>query len=237
MEKRSSTVFVANLPFNTTEDQLKEIFEDIGPLKTIRIVTDRDTGRQRGFSFLEFHDVTTAEAAVRNLNEHDLNGRKLKVHFAANDMDSKSRSQGKGGLLSKACLHAVLCRHDLVICSHHASAKDIRLAQHGAVKQSFWSGRLGVHGQGGDNLPHNNFLVFMSQTVERAARGGDLAFRLGHQTGLLAGLLLRMRQSWAQRCPTCPPCCRAALQRVKMRLTAPKAVLCASACLMLYSKS
>ena len=104
MEKRSSTVFVANLPFNTTEDQLKEIFEDIGPLKTIRIVTDRDTGRQRGFSFLEFHDVTTAEAAVRNLNEHDLNGRKLKVHFAANDMDSKSRSQGKGGLLSIACM-------------------------------------------------------------------------------------------------------------------------------------
>ena len=104
MEKRSSTVFVANLPFNTTEDQLKEIFEDIGPLKTIRIVTDRDTGRQRGFSFLEFHDVTTAEAAVRNLNEHDLNGRKLKVHFAANDMDSKSRSQGKGGLLSTDCM-------------------------------------------------------------------------------------------------------------------------------------
>ena len=97
-------MFVANLPFNTTEDQLKEIFEDIGPLKTIRIVTDRDTGRQRGFSFLEFHDVTTAEAAVRNLNEHDLNGRKLKVHFAANDMDSKSRSQSKGGLLSTACM-------------------------------------------------------------------------------------------------------------------------------------
>ncbi len=60
-----------------------------------RVVTDRDTGKQKGFAFVEFFDPQTAESAVRNLNEHDLNGRKLKVNFAANDMDSKIR-QGKG---------------------------------------------------------------------------------------------------------------------------------------------
>ena len=64
-----------------------------------RIVTDRDTGKQKGFAFLEFFDTQTAESAIRNLNEHDLNGRKLKVHFAANDMDSKIR-QGKGALIT-----------------------------------------------------------------------------------------------------------------------------------------
>ena len=62
-----------------------------------RIVTDRDTGKQKGFAFLEYFDTQTAESAIRNLNEFDLNGRKLKVHFAANDMDSKLRTgQGKG---------------------------------------------------------------------------------------------------------------------------------------------
>ena len=68
-------------------------------LALCRIVTDRDTGKQKGFAFLEFFDTQTAESAIRNLNEHDLNGRKLKVHFAANDMDSKIR-QGKGVLMS-----------------------------------------------------------------------------------------------------------------------------------------
>ena len=105
------------------------------------------------------------------------------------------------------------------------------------MKQSFWSARLGVQGQGGDNLPHSKVLVVMSQTVERAARGGDLASRPGHQTGLLAGLLLRTRQSWAQRCMPRPPCCSAALQHENMTLIAPEAALCTSACPMLYSKS
>lgn len=62
-----------------------------------RIVTDRDTGKQKGFAFIEYYDKQTAEASVRNLADHDLNGRKLKVHFAENDMDSKIR-QGKGAL-------------------------------------------------------------------------------------------------------------------------------------------
>ena len=80
------------------------------------------------------------------------------------------------------------------------------------MKQSFWTARLGMHGQGGDRLPHSEVLVVMSQMVERAARGGDLASRQGHQTGPLAGLLPRTRQSWAQRCPPCAPCGSAALQ-------------------------
>jgi hypothetical protein len=70
-----------------------------------RVVTDRDTGKQKGFAFVEFFDPQTAESAVRNLNEHDLNGRKLKVNFAANDMDSKIR-QGKGVSWHTHCEHS-----------------------------------------------------------------------------------------------------------------------------------
>lgn len=70
-----------------------------------RVVTDRDTGKQKGFAFIEFFDPQTAESAVRNLNEHDLNGRKLKVNFAANDMDSKIR-QGKGVSWHTHCEHS-----------------------------------------------------------------------------------------------------------------------------------
>ena len=111
-----------------------------------RIVTDRDTGKQKGFAFLEFFDTQTAESAIRNLNEHDLNGRKLKVHFAANDMDSKIR-QGKGVLMisvaSGVCpqyQHMPQCYTIFQVRAHPASLNVIvRCAAVTGRQGSVWS--------------------------------------------------------------------------------------------------
>ena len=54
-----------------------------------RIVTDRETGRQKGFGFCEYHDVATAQSAQRNLNGHELNGRHIRVDFAEDKKDER----------------------------------------------------------------------------------------------------------------------------------------------------
>lgn len=70
-------VFVGNLSYNTTAESLQEIFCKVGTVANVRIVTDRDTGRPRGFAFIEYDDAATALSAIRNLDGYDLNGRKV----------------------------------------------------------------------------------------------------------------------------------------------------------------
>lgn len=60
-------VFVGNLTFNTTEDQLKQMFSSVGHVVSVRIVIDRDSQRSKGFAFVEFLDDHTALSAIRNL--------------------------------------------------------------------------------------------------------------------------------------------------------------------------
>ena len=76
-------VFVGNLTFNTTEEQLREIFQFAGPVKNIRILTDKETGKPKGFAFVEYYDSNTALSAIRHLDQTELNARKLKVGFPA----------------------------------------------------------------------------------------------------------------------------------------------------------
>ena len=76
-------VFVGNLIFNTTEEQLREIFQFAGPMKNIRILTDKETGKPKGFAFVEYYDSNTALSAIRRLDQTELNARKLKVGFPA----------------------------------------------------------------------------------------------------------------------------------------------------------
>lgn len=54
----------------------------MGPVKSFRLVNDRDTGMAKGYGFCEYYDTTTAESAVRNLNNHEINGRSIRVDFA-----------------------------------------------------------------------------------------------------------------------------------------------------------
>jgi cleavage stimulation factor subunit 2 len=75
-------IFVGNLAFNTTEDQLHQAFSEIGRVLKVRLVTDAETGKPRGFAFIEFEDPQAALSAIRNMNDYELNGRRIRVNFS-----------------------------------------------------------------------------------------------------------------------------------------------------------
>ena len=75
-------IFVGNLAFTTTEQDLRQLFEPYGPVETVRIMTDRETGRSRGFGFIEMPDDRAAHSAMDALNGMSLAGRALTVNEA-----------------------------------------------------------------------------------------------------------------------------------------------------------
>ena len=75
-------LYVGNLPHSTTEAELRTIFESHGPVEKITLVTDRDTGRSRGFGFVEMTNATEADKAIAALNGTDLGGRTLTINEA-----------------------------------------------------------------------------------------------------------------------------------------------------------
>ncbi len=87
-------LYVGNLPFRTTEDDLRELFSQAGAVRSARVVTDRDTGRSRGFGFVEFDSDTDGEAAIARFNGYDMGGRALTVNEAR---PQEPRGGGGGG--------------------------------------------------------------------------------------------------------------------------------------------
>jgi len=87
---------VGNINFDLSEQDVIEYFTQVGPVKSARIVTDRETGKPRGFGFVEFYDIPTAESAVRNLNGSDMGGRTIRVTFAEDAPGSTSHQQRPG---------------------------------------------------------------------------------------------------------------------------------------------
>src|ERR1043166_8908880 len=75
-------LFVGNLPYNATEAELKEFLSAVGPLTYIHLATDRETGRPRGFAFVEFNDRAQAEEAVRRFNNQLFKGRPITINEA-----------------------------------------------------------------------------------------------------------------------------------------------------------
>lgn len=75
-------IYVGNLPFDATEDALRQIFEAHGEVQKVAIITDRETGRSRGFGFVEMSDDSAADTAISQLNGNDMGGRKLAVNEA-----------------------------------------------------------------------------------------------------------------------------------------------------------
>ncbi|KAL7501245.1 hypothetical protein ACHAWT_011177 [Skeletonema menzelii] len=75
-------IFVGNLAFNTTEEQLYQAFSELGRIIKVRMVSDQETGKPRGFAFIEFEDPQAALSAIRNMNEYEINGRKIRVNFS-----------------------------------------------------------------------------------------------------------------------------------------------------------
>ncbi|MDA1141122.1 MAG: RNA-binding protein [Planctomycetota bacterium] len=87
-------IYVGNLSFDTSEGDLREAFEEHGQVIKSSIVTDRDTGRSRGFGFVEMESNEDGKKAIAALNESDLGGRKLTVNEAK---PREPRSGGGGG--------------------------------------------------------------------------------------------------------------------------------------------
>mmetsp|Transcript_17859 Transcript_17859/g.38775 ORF Transcript_17859/g.38775 Transcript_17859/m.38775 type:complete len:356 (+) Transcript_17859:107-1174(+) len=81
-QQQRHDIFVGNLAFNTTEEQLHQAFSELGRIVKVRMVTDQETGKPRGFAFIEFEDPQAALSAIRNMNDYELNGRRIRVNFS-----------------------------------------------------------------------------------------------------------------------------------------------------------
>ncbi len=75
-------IFIAKLDFNTQEDSLREAFEVFGDVSSVKIITDKFTGRSKGFGFIEMPDDDEATSAIDKLNESELDGRTIVVKIA-----------------------------------------------------------------------------------------------------------------------------------------------------------
>ena len=89
----TNKLYVGNLSYETTEAALSELFGTIGEVLSVNLITDRVTGRSKGFAFVEMVDDTTAQEAINQLNEKDMDGRSIKVAEAR----PKREDRGGGG--------------------------------------------------------------------------------------------------------------------------------------------
>ena len=90
-------IFVGNLSFNTLEDELRQLFQTYGQVDRVSILTDRETGRSRGFAFVEMANAEEGEKAIAGLNGTDLGGRTINVNEARPKADRPGGGGGGGG--------------------------------------------------------------------------------------------------------------------------------------------
>jgi RNA recognition motif-containing protein len=90
-------IYVGNLSFDTGDNGLRDAFSAFGEVESAQVIVDRETGRSRGFGFVEMSDDGAAEQAIASMNGQDLQGRKLNVNEARPREDSGSRGGGGGG--------------------------------------------------------------------------------------------------------------------------------------------
>jgi cold-inducible RNA-binding protein len=87
-------IFVGNLSYNTSDDSLRAAFEAFGEVSSARVISDRETGRSRGFAFVEMANAGEGQAAIQALDGQDLDGRQVKVNEAR---PKEEGSRGGGG--------------------------------------------------------------------------------------------------------------------------------------------
>ena len=90
-------IFVGNLSFNTNEDELRQMFESYGQVDRVSIMTDRDTGRSRGFGFVEMASNEDGEKAITALNGSQVGGRTINVNEARPKTERSGGGGGGGG--------------------------------------------------------------------------------------------------------------------------------------------
>ncbi|KAG2113883.1 uncharacterized protein F5147DRAFT_680291 [Suillus discolor] len=96
MSQSSAKIYVGNLSWNTTDDTLRNAFSSYGPVLDSIVMRDRDTGRSRGFGFVTYGTTEEANHAIANMNEQELDGRRIKVNLA-NPRSSATGGGGAGG--------------------------------------------------------------------------------------------------------------------------------------------
>jgi len=87
-------LYVGNLSYETTEGELQKLFSEVGPVVSATVITDRDSGRSKGFGFVEMETEQAAKEAIERLNNHEINQRSITVNEAR---PPKERSFGGGG--------------------------------------------------------------------------------------------------------------------------------------------
>jgi RNA recognition motif-containing protein len=89
-------IYIGNLSFDTTEDQLRQAFEDFGEVSTVNIIADKFSGKSKGFAFVEMSAKDEAADAIGALNRQELDGRTLNVGEAKPRIQNGNRSGGNG---------------------------------------------------------------------------------------------------------------------------------------------
>jgi RNA recognition motif-containing protein len=92
-----TNIFVGNLSYQTTQDELHSVFAQYGNVERVNIVTDRDSGQPRGFAFVEMTEARDAETAISQLNGAELNGRTMNVNEARPKPAGAGFGGGRGG--------------------------------------------------------------------------------------------------------------------------------------------
>lgn len=90
-------IYVSNLSFNVQDEDLREFFTPYGEVSSAKVISDRETGRSRGFGFVEMSDDAAAKKAIAELNEASVDGRTIKVTEAKPKEDRPARTGGGGG--------------------------------------------------------------------------------------------------------------------------------------------
>lgn len=90
-------IYVGNLSYEVNEEDLKEAFELFGQVETVRVILDNDTGRSKGFGFVEMPNNADAQSAINSLNDKEIKGRALKVNTARPRTENRNGRGGSGG--------------------------------------------------------------------------------------------------------------------------------------------
>ncbi len=90
-------LYVGNLSFNTSEEDLRSLFAEYGEVTSVKIITDNATGRSKGFAFVEMGSKEAAVNAIRNLNDKEVGNRNIKVNEARKKEDNRSFGGGGSG--------------------------------------------------------------------------------------------------------------------------------------------
>ncbi len=92
----TNNIYVGNLSYNTTEDTLRSLFAEFGEIESVRLITDRYTGRSKGFAFVEMASEQAAQEAIQALNGKQVDDREIKVDKAKAQSDRDRRRSDRG---------------------------------------------------------------------------------------------------------------------------------------------